>query len=46
MREINAFSVESKNDIADQNFLIPILEEIEQSLIDIKIRLDKLENPI
>ena len=46
MRTLNALSEESKNDIADQNYLIPILEEIEQSLIDIKARLDKLENPI
>lgn len=45
MRTLDTFSEESKNDISDQNFLIPILEEIEQSLIDIKARLDNLERP-
>jgi len=44
MKKLDKLSAESKNDIADPYYLIPILEEIEESLTAIKLRLDNLEN--
>jgi len=43
METITTLTEESKNDIGDLNYLIPILEEIEQILTEIKSRLDNLE---
>jgi len=43
METITTLTEEAKNDIGDLNYLVPILEEIEQLLTDIKSRLDNLE---
>tara|TARA_R110000803_G_C11813065_1_gene300960 strand:- start:44 stop:187 length:144 start_codon:yes stop_codon:yes gene_type:complete len=44
-KKINKLTADSKEDINDPYYLIPILEEIEQSLTEIKLRLDNLETP-
>ena len=44
IKKLTTLTEESKQAIENSNFLLPILQEIEQSVIDIKNRLDNLEN--
>lgn len=43
IKNLTTLTEESKSAIENSNYLIPILEEIEQSIKDIKSRLDILE---